>query len=692
MPKLSWKKILSNLRVGHLSLVVLLLAVIIFLTASYSIRRNRSALLQVMSGQGESLIEALVMAAENTVASQSLVEETIADKLSDLATSLDFWNSTGGLTNTKLTQVAQDAGYLRLDVVNQFKKVVKSSEVGADLKIYSDSTGLLLPAVEEAFAKHLDRVSAMLPESNLLPQGGFLFLQKSRFLPVYILVLVSADLWDEMEKQIGIGYLVQKMGQEPGIEFVAMQAPEGIAFASKNVEELYKIETDPFLKEALSQNKARSRIARFQGRELLEVVKPFRSPQYPEGIFRIGLSLDSYQKSVASFSRQTMLVSAAIFLAGLLLVVIVIINQNYLALKEALQKAESLTASILESMESGVLAIDSSGSITTFNQVAERLFSRSREQVIGENYLKAFPQDEWLISRILRQNTKVRDFEFSLKSLSGEEKKLLVSNSGIFNRAGKLQGAISVIHDITELKRLEEESRRSERLSALGSLAAGVAHEIRNPLNAISIAAQRLKNEFTPSRNEADYESFLVSILSEIKRLDQIVNQFLSLARSQKMHLEPTDAAFYLAEILKLAKIEADEKNIGLQRKLQDSATVRIDRQEMKKALLNIVLNGIQAMDPGGTLTLETHRLAEENRLQIVISDTGKGIPKEDLPRIFLPYFSTKEKGSGLGLAIAHRVVTDHNGKIEVKSEPGKGTTVVITLPMAVSEEQKGSS
>lgn len=685
MPRISWKEILSNLRLSYLLLVVLLLAVIIFLVATYSVRRNRSALLEVMSQQGESLIEALVLAGENIVASRALVEESIADKLSDLATSLDFWNHSGGLSNFRLTQIARASGCLRLDILDKSHKVLKTSEASPDLRVYADQTGQLLPGIEEAFSTELDRTLLHLPGSDQLPEGGILLIQKSLLQPVFIMVLISSSFLEAAEKEIGIGYLVQKMGREPGIEYVAMQAPEGIVFASKNIEELYKIETDPFLQEALSQKKIKSRVAKFQGRKLLEVVRPFQSAQYPEGIFRIGLSLESYQKSVSVFTRQTMLVSVAIFLVGLLLVGLIIINQNYFALKEALQKTESLNLSILESMESAVLAVDSTGRITTFNQVAEQLFSTSRENVIGESYSRVFPQDEWLISQILQKKSKIKDFELNFKMLSGEERNLLVSNSGIFSLKGKLQGAISVIHDITDLKRLEEESKRSERLSALGNLAAGVAHEVRNPLNAIAIAAQRLKKEFKPVKAEKDYESFLNSILSEIKRLDQIVNQFLSLARSQKLNLEPTDAAFYLSEILNFVKIEAEEKKIIVRKKLEDSATVKIDRPEMKKALLNIILNGIEATEPGGTLTLETHKRPEEHRFEIVISDTGKGISKEDLPKIFQPYFSTKEKGSGLGLAIAHRIVSDHKGKIEVESIKGKGTSFVINLPLGVS-------
>ena len=684
MPRLSWKRVLSGLKFGHLLVLVIFLAGIISVTAFYSIKKNRSALLEVMSHQGESLIEALVLAGENIVASRALVEETVADQLTDLALNLDSWYNSGGLSDAKLSQVARRSGYLRIDFLNQSGNVLLTSEPPADLSIYLGQDGNLLAGIQEVLDGQADSPLLHFSSSHQLPDGGMLMIRKGKFKPAPILILIAARYQQEAERQTGIGYLVQKMGREPGIEFVAMQAPEGIVFASKNIEELYKIETDPFLVEALSKKETKSRIAKFQGRRLLEVVRPFRSTQYPEGVFRIGLSLDSYQQSVKSFTRQTLLVSLAIFLVGLLLVGFVIVSQNLQSLKESLQKTESLTLSILESMDSAVLAVDSNGKITTFNQVAERLFSSSRESVLGQQYAQVFPKDEWLISQILQKKSKVKDFEVRFRTIAGEEKFLLVTNSGIYNQPGRLQGAVALIHDITDMKRLEEEARRSERLSALGNLAAGVAHEVRNPLNAISIAAQRLKSEFKPTTSAEEYQGFLTNILSEIKRLDQIVNQFLSLARSQKLNLEPTDTNTYLVEILDLVKMEAEAKGIQLDRKLTADATLKIDRAELKKALLNIILNGMEAMERGGTLTVETRLRPSEKLFDLIISDTGKGIAVEDITKIFQPYFTTKEKGSGLGLAIAHRIVTDHKGKIEVQSEVGKGTAFVISLPLNV--------
>jgi two-component system, sporulation sensor kinase E len=199
-------------------------------------------------------------------------------------------------------------------------------------------------------------------------------------------------------------------------------------------------------------------------------------------------------------------------------------------------------------------------------------------------------------------------------------------------------------------------------------------------LNAISITAQRLKSEFAPQKDKDEYISFIKTILDEIKRLDSIINQFLSLAKTQKLNLVPTDMCRFLNEVVDLAEIEAKEKNIRVTREIATLPETKIDPDELKKAILNIILNGIQATPSGGTLSINAYLNDSQRDVFIKIKDSGIGIPKENLSKIFQPYFSTKEKGTGLGLSIAYRIISDHKGKIEVESELGKGTVFIVKL------------
>jgi len=246
-------------------------------------------------------------------------------------------------------------------------------------------------------------------------------------------------------------------------------------------------------------------------------------------------------------------------------------------------------------------------------------------------------------------------------------------------------GMAAVFHNqhlhLQEVKALEIEVLQRQRLSALGNMAATVAHEIRNPLNAISMGLQRLKAEFEPTDDHEDYTRLTALMLGEVHRLNAIVEQFLSLARPIEMKPE----VFPLPQILReLAALEeADAKRSQVQIRViaaPDMPPLRADPGHFTQVLLNLMLNGLQAMPDGGTLTLEAN--ASNNRMIIAVTDTGTGMTAETQRRIFEPYFTTKEKGTGLGLAISRRIIEAHGGTITASNASSGGCRVEITLPI----------
>lgn len=234
---------------------------------------------------------------------------------------------------------------------------------------------------------------------------------------------------------------------------------------------------------------------------------------------------------------------------------------------------------------------------------------------------------------------------------------------------------------LRQVKALEAEVARSETLSALGNLAATVAHEVRNPLNAISMGLQRLKAEFRPTQDEAQYTRFIEIMRSEVQRLNSIVEQFLSLARPLDLKLESIRIDEFLQELILLTGSDAESSQVQIRLDIPSNLPpVRADRNYLKQLLLNLVLNGIQAMPVGGTLTLTAS--TSRRNLMLTVTDNGTGIAPENLSRIFEPYYTTKPKGSGLGLSIARRIVETHGGVITVKSESGRGSSFQISLPI----------
>jgi signal transduction histidine kinase len=255
---------------------------------------------------------------------------------------------------------------------------------------------------------------------------------------------------------------------------------------------------------------------------------------------------------------------------------------------------------------------------------------------------------------------------------------LAILGAGIF-------GMAAIFHNqhlhLQEVKALEIEVLHRERLSALGNMAATVAHEVRNPLNAISMGLQRLKAEFQPVDDQEDYSRLTALMLGEAQRLNTIVKQFLSLARPIEINAE----ALPLPEVLKeLASLEESAaKRSGVQIRViaaPNLPALKADPDLLTQVLLNLMLNGLQAMPEGGTLTLEA-KTTNSNFL-IAVTDTGAGISAENHRRIFEPYFTTKAKGTGLGLAISRRIIEAHGGTITANNETAGGCRFEICLPL----------
>ena len=230
-----------------------------------------------------------------------------------------------------------------------------------------------------------------------------------------------------------------------------------------------------------------------------------------------------------------------------------------------------------------------------------------------------------------------------------------------------------------DLRKTEAQLIRSEKLAALGQLAAGFAHEIRNPLTSINILIHSMREK--PPSGDSYKEDFKV-IEEEIHRINEIVDQFLRFAKPAPPLLEKTEVSSIFEETLQLLRPQIEKQLIVVEKEFQPLPIILIDREQMKQAILNLLLNAIQAMPGAGHLTLKGQNSEDGQWIHLSIQDSGVGIPGEDMNKLFDPFFSTKEGGIGLGLSIAHRIIDQHRGKIEVESVPGKGTLFTVWLPI----------
>ncbi len=242
---------------------------------------------------------------------------------------------------------------------------------------------------------------------------------------------------------------------------------------------------------------------------------------------------------------------------------------------------------------------------------------------------------------------------------------------------------------ISRLQAVREKLKHAERLSALGRLAAGVAHEIRNPLNAISMATQRIEKQFAPTESRQEFERITFIVRDEIKRLNAIVEDFLSLSRANRLELSPHSINDILERTLFLIRDEAEEKGIRIETNLADYR-VLVDGRKIQQAILNILRNAVESISGPGCIRVSVGN-PKKDTVSIEVLDSGIGIPQEELDRIFDPFYTTKEDGTGIGLCIAHEIVVAHGGEILVHSDPGKGTIVEILLSLKTGKSDRRS-
>ncbi|HET9857891.1 MAG TPA: ATP-binding protein [Chthoniobacterales bacterium] len=368
--------------------------------------------------------------------------------------------------------------------------------------------------------------------------------------------------------------------------------------------------------------------------------------------------------------------------------------QNYFL---RLAQEKGFLETVFNSIQEGIIVTDSKGRITYLNDAACQLFGLEADDSLGRRLDERVRGLDW--NALSREGAVSRDMEIfypTNRFINFYSVPLVIEprtddspspaasparTSGT-SASGERVGHAIILRDITESRRTEQQTIESERLNALTLLAAGVAHEIGNPLNSLNIHLQLIEREARKlnGAKRAELQESVEVARAEINRLDSIISQFLRAIRPTRPQLRPENINSIVEEAVRFLALEIKDRDIVVEQELRsDLPLLEIDRDQMKQAFYNVIKNSFEAMKSRGILRIRTD--VDESHVIVRFTDTGGGISAENLSRVFEPYFTTKTSGTGLGLLIVRRIVREHGGEMSIESSEGKGLTLTIRLP-----------
>ena len=653
---------LAVLRPGYLALLFVVLALVLGAFALYGLRQAQQSTLETLERGARSLAEAVLRAEENVLRAESDMGELVEERLLDNARLLAELGVE--FSDALLARIAADNALDQVDVLDAAGRLVASSGVvnAEELAEWQGELEPLLVGVEEVLLFELD--DQLFAVAVAMRGGGA------------VIVRAAAERLLHLRIRSGAGRLIQEIGTNQDIVYMALQDTLGLLAASHDLVLLESIAGDAFLETALTRNAAASRFVEFEGEELFEVVIPFAPEGMTLGLLRIGLSLDELRVQEQRGRLQVALLVLLLLILGAVGTGAVIVRQNLALLSDAYANIQTYSSRILAQMTDAVVATNPAGAIEVFNQAAAALFGVEGEGVRGQNVRDVWPHEA--VARALAGEELV-GLSCRFTDVQGRERALSLSSAQVYNASGAVETIVLVIQDLSEKVALEADLRRRDRLASMGALASGVAHEVRNPLNAISVIVQRLRREFTPRTDEGEYRQLTQVVAGEVERVNRIIQQFLELARPPALVKRRVELASILARAAETVEPQILAAGLRLERDFVGVGEAQVDADQLHQALLNLLVNAVEATAEGH-IRLAARSLPE-GWVEIGVADTGSGIPAEDVERIFDLYFTTKAEGTGLGLSLVHRIVAEHGGRVEVQSERGAGTRFILLFP-----------
>ena len=551
-----------------------------------------------------------------------------------------------------------------------------------DLSLWAAVTAMAVLAV-------MTTVAALWHFEQQKQQAVEIFLEKGSTL-IRSFEAALRDAGDENNRFFSMQKLLIAISQQPDIDYLIVTDDRGNIIADSDpsmVSQKYGLDLD-------TQRIARSREIRWrqtanaQGAGTFEVYRGFfpldlerlgKPGPRERFVVYLGFNMDKIEKASAEDTRNTVLLLLALLLVGSLAVVSLFLVQSYRLTRVHLSRVKIFSETLIKNMPIGLVAVNAEGKVTRCNDRAREILKTVRGAAAGEKDSEGLPPALNAMLAGLPEKGGLLEREIDVARPDGSVGKLEALAAG-FDDGGAASGKILLFRDVTQIRRLEEEVARSRHLRSLSSLAAGVAHEIRNPLSSLKGFAVYLK-ERLPSDGE-DRKTAEVMV-AEVERLNRVITQLIEFARPLELRKERVRLSDLIAYTLALTQTEARAKNLEvIFHPADDEQPIEADADNIKQVFLNVFLNAMAAMKKGGRMEISLAR--EKKNIAVSVADDGEGIPEEDWPRIYDPYFTSKPAGTGLGLAVVQTIMEAHGGRVDVKSAAGRGTTVFLRFPLPV--------
>ena len=484
--------------------------------------------------------------------------------------------------------------------------------------------------------------------------------------------------------------LLMETAEQPDIDYMIVTDGKGGIVADSDPSMLgrfYGLDLD-IKKIADSKNIRWRQTANPEGAGTFEVYRGFfpgrvdgsTGDHHPLVVF-VGFNMDKIEKASRQHTLRMLILALVLVLIGSLAIVSLFLAQAYRLTRASLSRMTVFSDALVKNMPIALLATDETGRIIACNEQAGGLFALSCAEAIGREAGRLLPEAfSTLLNRIDKQTGLVEKDIVVTPDEGGVRMWEVVVTA--FADEDVHEGKILLARDVTAIRQMEREVARSRHLSAIGSLAAGVAHEIRNPLSSIKGFAVYFKQRLAGNPDDQETADIMIA---ETERLNRVISQLIEFARPLELKKEPTDVADLVRQTLRLIAAEAKDKSVEVDvNTKEDLPQVPVDPDKVKQVLLNIFLNALAAMPSGGRLSVDL--TFQNNCLAVTVSDTGEGISGENLPRIYDPYFTSKPAGTGLGLAIVQKIMEAHGGTVRVESLAQKGTTVTLRFGLTDDE------